>query len=143
MRSQKDIESSNGFNETKAPILFLLVEAEKNNIFLTSLEIAEALGMTNNNASKRLSILFKKKYIYRRNVGKKCYLYQHLRNKGRRVCRRLWIRQELKNRTNDERINLNIRKPLPAEYATDYELIQLQEEIEQEYNFWLYSPPAA
>lgn len=130
MRSPKDVKNSNRHNETKAQILFCLAKAHR---WLTSDKIAEACDLTYNNASQQMKKLTWQGYIWRKNIGRKSFLYRFLKPHGERVCKELWIRIRMREKTGDDKIPLNLKKHIPDKYYL------IHEEVELEYGEWRFS----
>ena len=142
MRNKKDVDNSNRHNETKALILFTLVKSKK---YLYISDIAKELGISNNNAARQMTKLcrrqwqpYKRKqqaYVHRRKQRfgshKGEYMYRFLKQKGRRVCKELWIRTKL--REIDTSVTLNLKKMK----MTPIKLAKQRQEFEIEYNQWL------
>ncbi|HWQ95820.1 MAG TPA: hypothetical protein VN368_00460 [Candidatus Methylomirabilis sp.] len=131
MRSRKDVLNSNRHNETKAPVLFCIAKARGR--YLTTEEISSLTGLKHYNVSRQMTKLTGQGYIWRKNIRKKGYRYAYLKKMGERVCKELWIRMKLIEKTEDSDIPLNLKKAIPLKYVGKYN------EIEQEYNSWLYS----
>jgi DNA-binding Lrp family transcriptional regulator len=123
------------YNERKAVILFTLIKAKK---YLYISDIAKKLGISNNNAARQMSKLSGQGYIHRRkqlfdrrNGHKGEYEYRFLKQKGRRVCKELWIRTKL--RETDPSVTFNLRKLTPSRLA------KIRQQLELQYNQWLQS----
>ncbi|HWQ95847.1 MAG TPA: MarR family transcriptional regulator [Candidatus Methylomirabilis sp.] len=108
MRSLKDIENSNRHNETK--FLILRVFARPPSTYLTTHQIAEQCGLSQNNVSRAIKRLVGQGYIWRKDIGKKSYIYRYLKPMGERVVRELWIRNRISEKVG-EKITMNLRKP--------------------------------
>ncbi len=137
MRSRRDVQLSNRHNETKAPILFCIAKVGRHGgRGLTSEDIAEACNLTYNNASQQMKKLTHQGYVWRKNIGKKSFLYRFLKPHGDRVCKELWIRIRMKEKTGNDEISLNLKKQTPSKYDL------LRKELEMEYNEWLFNHSA-
>jgi DNA-binding MarR family transcriptional regulator len=126
MRSHRDIQNSNRHNQTKFLILRIFAYPPIN--YLTSYDIAEQCGLSQNNVSRALKRLVGQGYIWRKDIGKKSYRYRFLKPMGERVIKQLWIRNRLAEKTG-EQVDLHLKKSIPN---------SLLSKIEQEYNQWLY-----
>lgn len=130
----------NTYNETKALVLFVILEAHKQKIFLTSDEIADMYNLTHANASMVLTRLYDYGYIYRRNVRKKNLLYRNVKPKGERCARDYYARIMLRQEIGVDCIHLNLQKQLPTKpinYNTQ-EYNKIQTKYKEEFNSWLH-----
>ena len=103
-----------GFNEIKYKILKIFSYPYK---YFTPEELAERVGISNNAMRKRLSQLFKWKYIWRRQEFRKngnTYCYRFNKDKGWRIFFELDKRVKLREETGIP-ISLNLKKPIPQE----------------------------
>ncbi|HWQ96052.1 MAG TPA: helix-turn-helix domain-containing protein [Candidatus Methylomirabilis sp.] len=131
MRSRRDVQNSNRHNETKAPLLFCIAKARGH--YLTTKEISDITGLSHYNVSRQMTKLTGQGYVWRKNTGKKGYRYGFLKKMGERVCKELWIRMKLIETTKDDDIPLNLKKVIQLKHTGKLD------EIEQEYNEWLFS----